>query len=259
MRKKLNRVLIITVLIFAMIISPFGFSYRVWAAKTVKLSKKKVVLYIGETQLLKVKNTKKKVKWSTSKKKVATVSKKGVVKARAKGTTKITAKVGKKKLVCQVKVKKIEIQNSSSNSSGSATIMNPTDTLSGDSVVARQQKVLALVNRERAKEGKEALVLDSALCQVAMLRAKEIVTRFSHTRPNGTSCFTVLKEAGISYMSTGENIAAGQSTPTTVMSSWMNSTGHRENILSSDFGKIGIGYVKAESGYGHYWVQIFTN
>lgn len=251
MRKKLKRMSIMAVLVFAMT-SFFGFAYRVQAAKTVKLSKKKVVLYIGETHPLKVKNTKKKVKWSTSKKKVATVSKKGVVKAHKKGTARITAKVGKKKLVCQVKVKKIEIQNSSA----SAAITN---TSSKDSVAARQQKVLELVNRERAKEGKEALVLDSALCQVAMLRAQEIVTKFSHTRPNGTSCFMVLKEAGISYMSTGENIAAGQSTPAAVMSSWMNSTGHRENILSSDFGKIGIGYVKAESGYGYYWVQIFTN
>ena len=120
-----------------------------------------------------------------------------------------------------------------------------------------RQGVLDLVNAERAKAGKSPLTLDDALCEVAQLRADEIVESFSHTRPNGTSCFTAINEAGISYRAVGENIAAGQSSPSSVMNSWMNSDGHRKNILSGDFSSIGIGYVKASSGYGHYWVQMF--
>ena len=74
-----------------------------------------------------------------------------------------------------------------------------------------------LVNQERAKEGLPALKLDATLCQAAQKRAKEIKTKFDHTRPDGTGCFTVFKEFGISYMAAGENIAAGQTTPKQVM------------------------------------------
>ena len=135
----------------------------------------------------------------------------------------------------------------------------PTETPapSGTDLQSMRQGVLDLVNAERAKAGKSPLSLNSALCDVAKLRAEEIVQSFSHTRPNGTSCFTAIQEAGISYGALGENIAAGQSTPASVMDSWMNSDGHRANILSGDFSSIGIGYVKAPSGYGHYWVQRF--
>lgn len=135
----------------------------------------------------------------------------------------------------------------------------PTETPapSGTDLQSMRQGVLDLVNAERAKAGKSPLSLNSALCDVAQLRAEEIVQSFSHTRPNGTSCFTAIQEAGISYGALGENIAAGQSTPASVMDSWMNSDGHRANILSGDFSSIGIGYVKAPSGYGHYWVQMF--
>lgn len=128
---------------------------------------------------------------------------------------------------------------------------------SGTDLESMRQGVLELVNAERSKAGKSALSLNSALCGVAQLRADEIVKSFSHTRPNGSSCFTAIQEAGISYGALGENIAAGQSTPASVMDSWMNSEGHRANILSGDFTSIGIGYVKASSGYGHYWVQMF--
>jgi len=79
----------------------------------------------------------------------------------------------------------------------------------------------------------------------------------SHTRPNGTSCFTVLSELGVGYSASGENIAAGQKTPQAVMESWMNSSGHKANILNPDFTHIGVGY--AEGGnYGTNWVQLFV-
>lgn len=113
------------------------------------------------------------------------------------------------------------------------------------------QEVFKLVNQERAKEGLPALKLDATLCQAAQKRAKEIKTKFDHTRPDGTGCFTVFKEFGISYMAAGENIAAGQTTPKQVMNGWMNSKGHRANIMSGDFNSIGIGFDN------NHWVQLF--
>lgn len=120
------------------------------------------------------------------------------------------------------------------------------------------QDVLALVNEERAKEGITPLVLDDSLNEAAMVRANELVQSFSHDRPDGSACFTVLNEKGITYHAAGENIAMGQSTPAMVMDSWMNSEGHRNNILSANFGKLGVGFVKSESGQ-YYWVQLFTD
>lgn len=117
--------------------------------------------------------------------------------------------------------------------------------------------VLALVNKARAQNGLGKLTLSSELNAVAEIRAKEIVKSFSHTRPNGTSCFTVLKENGVSYRSAGENLAYGQKSASAVMNAWMNSSGHRANILGKSFGKIGIACYKLNGV--KYWVQIFTN
>lgn len=120
-------------------------------------------------------------------------------------------------------------------------------------------EVIRLVNEERAKNGLKPLVKNNDLCKAADKRAEEIVMRFDHTRPDGSSCFTVLKEFGITYMAVGENIAAGQQSPVKVMESWMNSPGHRANILSSNFGEIGVGCISGQGGYGIYWVQIFKD
>ena len=116
-------------------------------------------------------------------------------------------------------------------------------------------QVLRLINAERDKYGLSPLVQDSGATQVAHLRAKEIVQSFSHTRPNGSSCFTAAGELGVTYRSAGENIAYGFPTPEAVVNGWMNSEGHRKNILSSSFGKIGIGCY--ESGGVLYWSQFF--
>ena len=121
------------------------------------------------------------------------------------------------------------------------------------------QEVLALANEERAKEGLPPLALDQKLCEAAAIRAGEIVEQFSHTRPDGTNCFTVFQQNGINYRAAGENIAAGQSTPVAVMDSWMHSEGHRANIMSSEFGKLGVGFVRAPQGSQYYWVQMFTD
>lgn len=119
------------------------------------------------------------------------------------------------------------------------------------------QEVLRLVNAERQKAGKQPLTMDAKLSQAAQVRAKEIQTHFSHSRPDGRSCFTAMQEAGVSYRAAGENIAAGQRTPAAVMEAWMNSQGHRENILSDQFGRLGVGYVVI-NGRAH-WVQMFAD
>lgn len=121
-------------------------------------------------------------------------------------------------------------------------------------------QVVALMNQERAAAGVGGISQNASLDAVAQIRAQEIVQSFSHTRPNGSSCFTVLDENGIAYMTAGENIAAGYGDPASVMNGWMNSEGHRANILNGSFGQVGIGYyTDPNSGYGTYWVQIFTN
>lgn len=113
-------------------------------------------------------------------------------------------------------------------------------------------EVLDLVNEERQKEGLEKLKFDADLFQSAMFRASETALYWDHERPNGTMCYTAFPEG---YYSAGENIALGQTTAEKVMDEWMNSTGHRENILSNGFNTIGIGCCKVGDIY--FWVQIF--
>ena len=117
--------------------------------------------------------------------------------------------------------------------------------------------MLRLVNIEREKAGRQPLNPDENLNQAAQMRAKEIVSAFSHTRPDGRDCFTAMKEAGVSYRAAGENIAKGQRTPEQVVDGWMKSDGHRENLLSADFGRLGVGY-HVENGRT-YWVQLFAD
>lgn len=123
------------------------------------------------------------------------------------------------------------------------------------------KEVLRLVNIERANNNLSPLTLDSSLSRVALSHSKDMHDNgyFSHTNLSGQSPFDRLKSAGISYRSAGENIAAGQSTPALVVNSWMNSDGHRKNILSSAYNKMGLGYYYGNKGYRSYWTQIFTN
>ena len=117
-------------------------------------------------------------------------------------------------------------------------------------------QVAALVNAERAKYGLSALTVDTRVQQAALVRAKETAQSFSHTRPNGSSFSTALTEAGVSYRTAGENIAYGQSTPQQVMNAWMNSSGHRANILNANYTTIGVGYTVINGTA--YWAQLFT-
>lgn len=118
-------------------------------------------------------------------------------------------------------------------------------------------EVYEITNNYRSLVGVSSLTLDSSLVEAASIRVKELSDSFSHTRPNGSSCFTVLSELGISYGTAGENIAAGYSSSQSVMEGWRSSSGHYQNIISSKFKKIGIGVNIVNNQY--YWVQIFSN
>lgn len=118
-------------------------------------------------------------------------------------------------------------------------------------------EVYEITNNYRSLVEVSSLTLDSSLVEAASIRAKELSDSFSHTRPNGSSCFTVLSELGISYGTAGENIAAGYSSSQSVMEGWRSSSGHYQNIISSKFKKIGIGVNIINNQY--YWVQIFSN
>ena len=116
-------------------------------------------------------------------------------------------------------------------------------------------EVLRLVNLERKNAGLAGLSAGTAsLNAAAQKRAEEIAVSFSHTRPDGRSCFTALGDAGVAYLGCGENIAAGQTSPAQVMAGWMNSSGHRANILGN-YTQLGVGvYVKNNTLY---WAQLF--
>lgn len=120
------------------------------------------------------------------------------------------------------------------------------------------QQVVALVNIERRKEGLSPLTIDEKLTAAADIRSGEIQTTFSHTRPNGSSFSTALKEAGAVYKRSGENIAWGQKTPEEVVKAWMNSAGHRANIMNKNYSRIGVSHVKNAAGTS-YWVQLFAD
>ena len=114
------------------------------------------------------------------------------------------------------------------------------------------QKVVDLVNQARAAEGLAPLVLDQSLTDCAMARAREIEKAFSHTRPDGRPWHTVFNDYGQSYRRSGENIALGYTSAQAVMEGWMNSPGHRANILTPEFTRMGVGAI------GRQWVQLFA-
>ncbi len=123
-----------------------------------------------------------------------------------------------------------------------------------DSADTAAEQVLELVNKEREAAGVEPMTLDKELCAAAQIRAEEIASVFSHDRPDGSSCFSVLDGYSGQTWIRGENIAMGQRNSEEVMNSWMNSPGHKSNILNSDFTKLGVGYDSSHNT----WVQIFV-
>ena len=103
------------------------------------------------------------------------------------------------------------------------------------------ERIVELVNEERAKDGVAPVTLNETLTDAAMLRAEEITEQFSHTRPDDTSCFTVLKDYNIGYYACAENIAAGNSTADATMNQWVNSSGHYNNLMNATYTEIGVG------------------
>ncbi len=119
-----------------------------------------------------------------------------------------------------------------------------------------ETEVIRLVNIERAKEGLRPVVANKSLRSSAALRAVEIVESFSHTRPNGKKWATAIN---VNYVCAGENIAAGQRTPERVVQAWMESEGHRKNIMNPKYSEIGVGcYYDADQPYRYYWGQLFA-
>lgn len=151
--------------------------------------------------------------------------------------------------------------NHSDNHSGNSS--SPASSSSGNTATGTyadfQNQVLQLVNKERTSRGLGALTMDSALNNTATLKSQDMAKLgyFDHTSPTYGSPFDMMKQFGISYRTAGENIAMGQTSPEQVMNGWMNSEGHRANILNSSFTKIGIGIAQNSSGR-YYWTQQFT-
>jgi uncharacterized protein YkwD len=120
--------------------------------------------------------------------------------------------------------------------------------------------VLRLVNVERGKHGCDALRSNGTLTSVARAHSREMAQKryFDHTSPDGRDPFQRMRDAGYRYSWAAENIAAGQGTPSSVMSSWMHSSGHRANILNCQLTELGVGMWKdADSPYQIYWTQDF--
>ena len=148
-------------------------------------------------------------------------------------------------------------QQTTSNSTNtvSETEQSSNASTSVNEIDAIEAKVVELTNAERAKNGLSALQMDTQLMAAAREKSEDMKTNqyFSHTSPTFGSPFDRLKALGISYQSAGENIAKGQQTAEEVVEAWMNSEGHRANILDANFTHIGVGYVKD----GSIWTQQF--
>lgn len=121
------------------------------------------------------------------------------------------------------------------------------------------QEIVNNVNAYRSEVGKTGLILDADLTLAATIRALEMAwsSKYSHTRADGRDCYTVYDDLGYVYTAAGENIAKGYSSAASVSKGWYNSKGHYENMISDNFGRIGIGFANANST--NYWVQLFAN
>jgi uncharacterized YkwD family protein len=142
-------------------------------------------------------------------------------------------------------------KNTGANTGSSGNGQGAGNSATTESAYANQ--VVTLVNQERAKAGLSPLASDPALANMALDKAKDMYNNnyFDHNSPTYGSPFDMMKAYGISYSYAGENIAKGQRNPQEVMTAWMNSAGHRQNILSPNFTKIGVAYYNGE------WVQEF--
>lgn len=127
-----------------------------------------------------------------------------------------------------------------------------------DSFLSFQKEVTRLVNVERSKRGLSKLDFNVELSNIATLKSQDMINKnyFSHTSPTYGSPFDMMERFNVSYRSAGENIAKGQRTPQDVVNAWMNSSGHRANILNSNYTDLGVGVAKSSNGT-MYWTQMF--
>ena len=151
----------------------------------------------------------------------------------------------------EIKAANSQIKNPDLIYPGQVLNIPTTDT----SVLNFEKEVVRLVNEIRKKNGLKELTYDWQLSRVARIKSEDMRDNkyFSHTSPTYGTPFQMIKSFGITYRSAGENIARGQTTPQKVVDAWMNSSGHRANILNSSFTHIGVGY----ASNGHYWTQMF--
>ena len=218
------------------------------APASVKISPSLLTLNVGESYTIK-ENTNSgsyanaaNLKWTSSNTRVVTVKKgsgnKAVLKAVSEGTAnvKLTLYNGKT-AICKV------------------SVVDCSDVYSAKTdkdYYSLSHKVYEIVNQERIKAGVKPLRFNDKVYKAAMIRAKECHKYFSHIRPNGKDCFTALSEAGVKQNYAGENIAVGFSSPKSVMEVWMQSSGHRSNILNPVFTDFGCGVCNTGE-----WTQFF--
>lgn len=148
--------------------------------------------------------------------------------------------------------------NETDQNSGSDNIKEDDNETTERGESSQAKEVLDLVNAERKKQGLAALTLSSKLTSVANTKAKDMAVNkyFAHESPTYGTPFQMLQQFGVKYSYAGENIAAGQRTSKEVMNSWMNSSGHRANILNKNYTELGVGFY-AGGSYDTYWVQLF--
>lgn len=131
-------------------------------------------------------------------------------------------------------------------------------TIPSVTVKTQENEVIRLVNVQRTKAGLQPLTQNWQLSRVARYKSQDMIDKgyFSHTSPTYGSPFRMMESFGIRYSAAGENIAMGQQSPSEVMNAWMNSPGHRNNIMSPSFTQIGVGLAKDKNGR-MYWTQMF--
>lgn len=176
---------------------------------------------------------------------------KNITQQKPSETTKPVSKPAKP----QVSQNKPVVNQNKPSTSQTTKPTTSTNQSAGDTLNASEKQVVELVNKERAKQGLPALKIDNELSKVARVKSNDMATNkyFDHTSPTYGSPFDMMKKFGIKYSTAGENIAMGQRTPEEVMKAWMNSDGHRANILNKNYTHIGVGYV----ANGNYWTQEF--
>jgi uncharacterized protein YkwD len=207
--------------------------------QSLSITSASATMEIGTAQQLSISkspaNANEAIEYISSDSSVLSVSTSGKVVAKAVGTATIT------------------IRNTANTISDSVTIR----VVNSFDIERLIKSVFELTNQERVYAGLNALTYNNILENGAMIRAEEIIGSFSHTRPDGSRFYTVFNDT-YSFHLMGENLAAGFNSASAVVSGWMNSEGHRANILNEGYTQIGIGIAKDKDGR-IYWVQIFAD